>query len=92
MPKRPLTDKDGEVRELTAADLKKFRPAARVDPGMVEAARALRGRPRSASPKRGLYVRLDPDIVDWLKSAGAGYQTRMNAILRAAKAKDVERK
>ena len=34
-------------------------------------------------PKKGVYVRLDTDILDWLKSKGKGYQTRMNAMLRA---------
>ena len=34
-------------------------------------------------PKRGVYVRLDTDVLDWLKSKGKGYQTRMNAMLRA---------
>ena len=33
-------------------------------------------------PKKGIYVRLDADILDWLKSKGKGYQTRMNAMLR----------
>ena len=33
--------------------------------------------------KKGVYVRLDTDILDWLKSKGKGYQTRMNAMLRA---------
>jgi uncharacterized protein (DUF4415 family) len=33
-------------------------------------------------PKRGVYVRLDADVVEWLKSKGKGYQTRMNAMLR----------
>ena len=32
--------------------------------------------------KRQLTVRIDADIVEWLKSQGQGYQTRMNAILR----------
>lgn len=36
--------------------------------------------PRS---KKGIYVRLDSDVIDWLKSRGKGYQTRMNAMLRA---------
>ncbi len=36
--------------------------------------------PRS---KKGIYVRLDADVIDWLKSRGKGYQTRMNAMLRA---------
>ena len=29
-------------------------------------------------------VRIDSDVVAWLKSQGKGYQTRMNAILREA--------
>jgi len=29
-------------------------------------------------------VRLDSDVVAWLKSQGKGYQTRMNTILREA--------
>lgn len=29
-------------------------------------------------------VRIDADILAWLKSQGKGYQTRMNAILREA--------
>jgi uncharacterized protein (DUF4415 family) len=33
--------------------------------------------------KQSVSVRLDPDVLDWLKSKGAGYQTRLNAILRA---------
>ena len=33
--------------------------------------------------KKGIYVRLDADVLDWLKSKGKGYQTRMNAMLRA---------
>ena len=33
-------------------------------------------------PKKGVYVRLDRDVLDWLKSKGKGYQTRMNAMLR----------
>ena len=34
-------------------------------------------------PKKGVYVRLDTDVLDWLKLKGKGYQTRMNAMLRA---------
>ncbi len=33
-------------------------------------------------PKKGIYIRLDTDVIDWLKSKGKGYQTRMNAMLR----------
>jgi uncharacterized protein (DUF4415 family) len=33
--------------------------------------------------KRQLTIRLDEDLLDWLKDQGPGYQTRINAILRA---------
>jgi uncharacterized protein (DUF4415 family) len=33
--------------------------------------------------KRQLTIRLDADVLDWLKGQGGGYQTRINAILRA---------
>ena len=39
-------------------------------------------------PKKGIYVRLDSDVLTWLKSKGKGYQTRMNAILRALMEQD----
>jgi uncharacterized protein (DUF4415 family) len=33
--------------------------------------------------KRQLTLRLDSDVVDWFKQQGRGYQTKMNALLRA---------
>jgi len=34
--------------------------------------------------KKSLTIRLDADVLAWLKSHGRGYQTRINAILRGA--------
>jgi uncharacterized protein (DUF4415 family) len=34
--------------------------------------------------KRQLTIRLDADVLIWLKAHGRGYQTRINRILRAA--------
>jgi uncharacterized protein (DUF4415 family) len=34
--------------------------------------------------KRQLTIRLDADVLKWLKAHGRGYQTRINRILRAA--------
>ncbi len=33
--------------------------------------------------KKLVSLRLDADVVDWFRSTGAGYQTRMNAVLRS---------
>jgi uncharacterized protein (DUF4415 family) len=41
--------------------------------------------PRAASSmpmKQIVTIRLDVDMLNWFKSAGPGYQTRMNQILR----------
>jgi len=35
------------------------------------------------TPKKLLSLRLDSDVVDWFKQQGPGYQTRINAVLRA---------
>jgi uncharacterized protein (DUF4415 family) len=34
--------------------------------------------------KSQLTIRIDADVLQWLKSNGKGYQTRINMILRAA--------
>jgi uncharacterized protein (DUF4415 family) len=34
-------------------------------------------------PKDRVTIRLDHDVVEWLKKNGSGYQTRINAILRS---------
>lgn len=33
--------------------------------------------------KKDVHIRLDADILDWFKSHGTGYQTRINAVLRS---------
>ena len=38
------------------------------------------GMPR---PKAHMNLRVDTDVVEWFKRQGRGYQTRMNAVLRA---------
>jgi uncharacterized protein (DUF4415 family) len=34
--------------------------------------------------KKPLTIRLDADVLDWLKGQGKGYQTRINALLRSS--------
>lgn len=33
--------------------------------------------------KTSISLRIDQDVLDWFKSQGVGYQTRMNAVLKA---------
>ena len=38
-----------------------------------------------AGPKELVSLRIDADVLNWFKASGAGYQTRINAVLRAYK-------
>ena len=42
-----------------------------------------RGRPKSDSPKLALTIRNDAEVVEAFRLTGKGWQTRMNAVLRA---------
>ena len=41
--------------------------------------------------KQQLTVRLDADVVAWLRRQGKGYQTRLNQVLREAMLKDIKK-
>ena len=34
-------------------------------------------------PKAAISLRIEQDVLEWFKAQGAGYQTRINAVLRA---------
>jgi uncharacterized protein (DUF4415 family) len=38
---------------------------------------------KPATPKSSISLRLDADVLAWFKAHGRGYQTRINAVLRA---------
>jgi uncharacterized protein (DUF4415 family) len=38
---------------------------------------------KPVAPKASISLRVDHDVLDWFKAQGSGYQTRMNAVLRA---------
>jgi uncharacterized protein (DUF4415 family) len=37
---------------------------------------------RMPEPKQAITILVDKEVLDWFKSQGKGYQTRMNAVLR----------
>ncbi|AXS40050.1 BrnA antitoxin family protein [Breoghania sp. L-A4] len=49
-----------------------------LDDAFFEAAKLTR-----PATKRQVTIRFDADVLDWFKAQGKGYQSRMNAILRA---------
>jgi uncharacterized protein (DUF4415 family) len=82
MPKQaPLIDSAGEVRELTAADLKGFRPASKALPASLLGKLAVRG-PQKQPTKERITIRLSQDVVDRFRATGDGWQTRVDAALQ----------
>jgi uncharacterized protein (DUF4415 family) len=40
---------------------------------------------RVVEPKASISLRVDADVLHWFRSRGVGYQSRMNAVLKAFK-------
>ena len=83
MAKRlPLTNKSGEVRELTEEDFKNARPFSAL-PSSLQAklARPARG-PQKAPVKERITIRLSPEVVAPFRATGDGWQTRLDAALK----------
>lgn len=79
--RKPLIDPDGEVRELTAEDLVKFRPSAEVLPSSLRKKLGVRG-PQKTPTKERITIRLSREVVEQFRESGEGWQTRMDAALR----------
>jgi uncharacterized protein (DUF4415 family) len=79
--RKPLIGPDGEVRELTKADIARMRPAAEVVPQVVEAWRRARGRPPKETTKQQVTLRLSPEVLMYFRAQGSGWQTRIDEVL-----------
>jgi uncharacterized protein (DUF4415 family) len=70
------------VRKIVDADIVRDGDAPEWNPQMF--ARAVARKGLKAAPKKALLsLRIDSDVIEWFKKQGAGYQSRMNALLRA---------
>jgi uncharacterized protein (DUF4415 family) len=87
MSKKPNPELlDEENPEWTAQDFAKARPASEVLPQLFgeKVAKEMlkpRGRPRVEFPKERINIRLSHEVVEHFKSAGEGWQTRIDAAL-----------
>lgn len=66
------------------AATEKFWEGATAHRGVAEL-RARRGRPPKAAEERKeqISLRVDKDVLEWYRAQGAGWQTRMNEVLKA---------
>ncbi|MBD5437354.1 MAG: BrnA antitoxin family protein [Treponemataceae bacterium] len=65
------TIEDPDCPRQTKEELSKFRPWYEVHPDWYK------------PTKTEIHIRVDTDVLEWYKSQGKGYQTKMNAVLRA---------
>jgi len=80
-----LMDDEGEVRELTDADMARFRPAHEVLPEAVQKTLGIRRRGMQKAPvKKPTTIRLFPEVLAAFRATGKGWQTRMNKVLLEA--------
>ena len=86
--KKPLIGEDGEIREITAADMRRFRPSKEVLSPELYAILTKRSPgergPQIAPVKQQVTLRLDQDVLETFRASGAGWQGRINAALRKA--------
>jgi uncharacterized protein (DUF4415 family) len=80
-----------DTPELTKADFKGARPFGDVFPELAASIR--RGRGPSKSPtKRLVSLRISPEVIDYFKSTGSGWQSRIDETLREAVKRKSRRK
>lgn len=84
--KKLLTNKEGEVRELTTEDFKTMRPMHDVLPSELVATINKRQRGQRGKQKTPLKIavtaRYSKEVVDYFKATGAGWQARMDKALK----------
>ncbi len=78
---KPLIDEEGEVRELTRADMAQFVPAHEL-PASLRHKLGVRG-PQKAPLKERITIRLpSPEVVAQFRATGEGWQSRMDLALQ----------
>lgn len=82
MAKKHRSSFGEESPELTIADFAKAKRMRDVMPEVVKAMK--RGRPKLADAKVRVSLRLDPGVVAAYKATGAGWQSRINEVLKRA--------
>ena len=84
MKKRaPLTNADGEIRELDADDIKRFKRAHEVLPEQVQRNLGIKVRgPQKSPTKVATTIRLSPEVSEAFRATGPGWQTRIDNALK----------
>ena len=76
---------DPDAPEATDKQLAAARPFAEAYPALAKKMRRAAGRPKLDEPKVPVSIRLDAEVLRKWKATGPGWQSRINAALKAAK-------
>ena len=89
MPRKPKTDLlDEDNPEWTQADFARARPAAEVlreqfgAEAVAHLLKPKRGRPPKLVTKRAVNIRLSPEVLEYFRATGRGWQTRVDEVLK----------
>lgn len=72
---------DPENPEWTEEMFARAKPLGEMPEDIQKAFKRPPGRPRVAAPKPVVSLRMDQDVLDYFKSTGPGWQSRINDIL-----------
>ena len=82
--RKPLIDEDGEVLEITAEDVARFKPFSALPVAEQKMLLKLGKRgPQKAPKKVPISIRLSPDVAEGLRATGNGWQGRADEALRS---------
>ena len=80
-PMKPLTDAEGEVRELQDEDFARMKRFDALPREMQAKLRRVRGK-QKAPTKELISLRVSRDVLGRFRATGDGWQTRMDEALR----------
>ena len=79
----PNVEFDEDNPEWTEEDFKRARPASELPPEILAAFPRTRGA-QAAAKKIPVSIRLSPQVVEYFKAQGPGWQSRIDEVLKKA--------
>ena len=90
LERKPLTESEIQTMKAAAEKSKSGESTADIDTPLKTKEELSNFRPWNVAhpdfykPKKAeIHIRIDADVLEWYKSQGKGYQTKMNEVLRA---------
>jgi uncharacterized protein (DUF4415 family) len=79
--KMPTLEEDQLITAAAESDPDAF-PLTDEQMSSMVPIRVIRGRPKLANKKKLVSIRYSPEVIDYFRASGAGWQARMDAVLK----------